>query len=198
MRKLLTGTIVMWAALGCGTALAHEGAVGEGSDIVAVTDVELGHGIEATWGNGEIDLHIPVGVSVVVYGVSGEEMLKADESGTSFANKQSVTWLANTGETPVVSDDAEPEWEQIGTGGLRFHDHRIHFMSSIPENASKGDTLQEWSIPMSVNGEKIDVTGRLVLNVEPAGGSGPVFVWVFVALIVGAGGSWLALRRNRD
>lgn len=185
-------------ALSGGSAMAHDGEVGDGPEIIAVTEVELGSGIEAKWGNGEIDLHVPLGVSVVVYGVNDEEMLKTDEGGNAFANKNSVTWLANTGGTAVVPDGAQPEWEQIGTGGLRFHDHRIHFMSSIPGGAKKGDKLQDWMIPMSVNGERLEVRGELVLNIEPERSSGFPWMWIIgVLVLVVPAGAVLALR-NRD
>jgi hypothetical protein len=72
-------------------------------------------------------------------------------------------------------------------------------MASIPKNASKGDTLQSWSIPMSVNGERIDVTGRLVLNIEPENGGGVPWLWIVGVLIVAVpAGAALALLRNRD
>ena len=192
------GITALFVSFGHGVALAHDGEVGEGTDVVAVSDVELGSGIEAKWGNGEIDIHVPLGVAVSVYGVNGEVMLKLDEGGNAFANKQSVTWLANIGETAVVQEGAEAEWELYGTGGLRFHDHRIHFMSSIPENAKKGDKLQSWSIPMSVNGERIDVTGQLILNVEPGSGGGFPWLWIGGVLILAVPATAFVLLRNRD
>jgi len=200
LRKMLVagGVVASFVSFGHGAALAHDGAVGEGTDIIAVSDVELGSGIEAKWGNGEIDIHVPLGVTVVVYGVNGEDMLKIDEGGNAFANKQSVTWLANTGGTAVVEEGAEAEWEQYGTGGLRFHDHRIHFMASIPDNAKKGDKLQSWSIPMSVNGERIDVTGQLVLNVEPESSGGFPWLWIGGVLVLAVPAAAFMLLRNRD
>jgi hypothetical protein len=130
---------------------------------------------------------------VVVFGVEGEEMLKIDESGTAYQNMNSATWLASMEMSSATKDTepagmnmgaavggalamasatgGDPDWKFLASGGaLRWHDHRIHWMSGeFPKDVAIGDELMKFELPVAIDGEALTLTGALLY----AGGEAP-------------------------
>ncbi len=104
------------------------------------------------------------GNEVLVLGYAREPYLLIDTEGVVFENRRSAATYYNEsrygGDIPDdVDPDAEPDWVQVGDGGAwAWHDHRAHWMSSEPPiGAEPGDTIQEFAIPIRVNGDDVSV-----------------------------------------
>ena len=189
----LAATAALLLPFGANVALAHEGGVGEGTSVKIRLDTKLPTGIQPNLGNGEAELHVEPGITVVVFGVEGEEMLKIDEGGTAYQNMNSATWLASMEMSLATKDtesagmnmgaavgDAsamasatgdEPDWKFLASGGaLRWHDHRIHWMGGeFPKDVAIGDELMKFELPVAIDGEALTLTGALLY----AGGEAP-------------------------
>lgn len=189
----LAATAALFLPFGANAALAHEGGVGDGTSVKIRLDTKLPAGIQPNLGNGEAELHVEPGITVVVYGVEGEEMLKIDEGGTAYQNMNSATWLASMEMSSETKDTesagmnmgaavggasamasatgGEPDWKFLASGGaLRWHDHRIHWMSGeFPKDVAIGDELMKFELPVAIDGEALTLTGALLY----AGGEAP-------------------------
>ena len=182
----IAATAAIFLPFNANAALAHEGGVGEGASVKIRLDTALPAGIQPNLGNGEADLHVEPGITVVVYGVEGEEMLTLDESGTAYQNMNSATWLASVDMSSQSEDTesagmnmgaavsgasamasaagGEPDWKFLASGGaLRWHDHRIHWMGGeFPKDIAVGDELMKFELPVAINGEALTLTGALL------------------------------------
>lgn len=176
----LAATAALFLPFGSNMAMAHEGAVGEGTSITLRLDTTLPAGLDARLGNGEADFHVEPGTTVVVFGVEGEEMLKIDEGGTAYQNMNSATWLASMDMTSQMAGSDATAGDNSGTGadwkflssggGLRWHDHRIHWMGGeFPKDIAIGDELMAFELPVAINGEALTLKGALLY----AGGEAP-------------------------
>ncbi len=88
-----------------------------------------------------------------------------------------------------VASGAAPEWEQIGDEGVvAWHDHRIHWMLDEDPTVGTDGVVQEWELPIVVDGTEVDVSGRLLLQ-------GSVFPWAAVVAVLAAIGAVAAGRR---
>lgn len=87
-----------------------------------------------------------------------------------------------------------------------WHDHRIHWMSTIlppaaKESPGKPQLVFAWSIPLTVGGSQAQVAGRLDY-VPPKGGTDTglivgIALPVGIILLAGAATGLLVLRRRR-
>ena len=179
-------TAVLFLHFGANVARAHDGGVGDGTSVTVRLDTQLPDGIDPNLGNGEAELHVKQGMTIVVYGVEGEEMLKLDEGGTAYQNMNSATWLASMEMSSEMKDtesagmnmgaavggalalsstaDGVPDWKFLSSGGaLRWHDHRIHWMSGdFPQDVAVGDELMAFELPVAIDGEALTLTGALL------------------------------------
>lgn len=127
----------------------------------------------AVFVNGEVDIHLEPGRTVIAIGRDGEPMAKLDEDGNMFANTKSPTWWMNLdedmGQIPADADPtAEPvwEWQQAG-GALSYHEHRIHFMAAaVSPSIADGGDVSTFSLDFIVDDEPVTVTGALVFVPE--------------------------------
>jgi hypothetical protein len=182
----IAATAAIFVPFSANAALAHEGGVGDGTSVTVRLDTTLPAGIQPNLGNGEAELHVEPGMTVVVYGVEGEEMLKIDESGAAYQNMNSATWLASMEMSSEMKDAEsagmnmgaavggaiamasaagnEPDWKFLASGGaLRWHDHRIHWMSGdFPKDVAVGDELMKFELPVAIDGEALTLTGALL------------------------------------
>jgi len=110
-------------------------------------------------------LTVPKGVAAEVPGYEGESYLKIDQDCTTSENQHSMsTWynkdrFGGDASTDLVDNDANPDWKIIGsTCSVAWHDHRIHYMSSIPPiNAEPGDVIVTDSIALTIDGRDVVV-----------------------------------------
>ena len=135
-------------------------------------------------------LAVPKGVAAEVPGYEGESYLKIDQDCTTSENQRSMsTWynkdrFGGDTSTDLVDNDANPDWKIIGSScSVAWHDHRIHYMSSIPPiNAEPGDVIVTDSIALTVDGRDVVVYVESEL-VAPASQL-PTIVGAIVALAV--------------
>lgn len=160
--------------------------------------------VEIMGGDAYLVLRVPPGVQVEVPGYEGEPYLRVLADGTVQINERSpARWLndARYGEgdpnveVPAGADaQAPPDWRHAADGGVyAWHDHRIHWMSpSLPRHvdptAGTPQPVQDWEVPLLVDGVPVTVRGELVWLPGPSP-AGPValvggLVLVMVALAV--------------
>lgn len=156
-------------------ALAHEGAMGDGGPFKIEIATPDPTGVETRWGNGEVEFHVETGVEVVVFGVEKEPMVKVAQDGAMFVNENSPSWWLNQPEGSIpanASAAAEPNWVwKMSGGSMQFHDHRFHFMQgSIPADTQDGDKIFEFGLPVTVNGEALEMRGAFIFDstIDPA------------------------------
>jgi hypothetical protein len=140
-------------------------------DGLRVRSVDLSNGIE---------LRNRTGETVIVYGYEDEPYLLIDNRGV-FENERSPATYLNAsregdGDIPDSADpEAKPKWRRVSGGDtVQWHDHRAHWMSSNDPPAVRADptkthvVLPDWVIPISVDGERVSVTGDLTWTPGPA------------------------------
>ena len=103
---------------------------------------------------------------------------------------------------PNAKPGATPVWKIVDrTGSFQWHDHRIHWMSSIPPkqvtDKSKRTKVFDWKVPMQVGATKTNVTGTLFWQPKPGGGIPAGALIGLVALAVLGLGAVVAVRRRR-
>jgi hypothetical protein len=144
--------------------------------------------VEIRGGDAFLEVTVAPDHEVVVEGYQGEPYIRVLADGTVERNRRSPATVLNEtrfGGTDLpegVDADAEPEWEEVGTGGsYAWHDHRVHGMSPDPPPAEPGEVVFDWEVPLTVDGEALEVRGRLerVATVSPV-------PWIVLAVLVAA------------
>ena len=155
--------------------------------------------VSVVGGDSFLELRVEQGRQVTVPGYGGEPYLRFLPDGTVERNLRSpATYLnedrfaASAAPSDLDADD-EPEWEQVATGGTyAWHDHRIHWMSpDRPPGLEPGDVIQEWQVPLVVDGTDVSVQG--VLRWES-----PVSPLPWIGLIVALAAATALLARRRS
>lgn len=170
------------------------------SEIVAIEPPTGTIEMKVIGGDSFVELEVAEGTEVLVIGYRGEDYLWFAPDGTVLENQNSPSKYTNEerfGGTEVpafASPDAEPEWEQIGSGGRwAWHDHRAHWMQQIrPVGASAGDQILEAVIPLQVDGADVDVT--VISTWQPAASPVPMIVGFLAGLATAAAAWWLRSR----
>lgn len=150
-------------------------------------------------GDSFLELRVEQGREVTVPGYSGESYLRFLPDGTVERNLRSpATYLnedrfAASAAPSDLDPDDEPEWEQVATGGTyAWHDHRIHWMSpDRPPGLDPGDVIQEWEVPLVVDGTDVSIEG--VLSWESPVSPLP---WIGLSVAGAAATALLARRRS--
>jgi hypothetical protein len=154
---------------------------------------------EIVGGDSFLELRVD-GIEVVVHGYGGEPYLRFLPDGAVERNVLSPATYLNEDRQgavdlpPEADDEAEPEWEEVASGGsYAWHDHRIHWMGSQPPaDVARGHQIKRWEVPLRVDDRPVTVEG--VLTYARA-----VAWWPWVLALLGVGAlAWLlgrALRR---
>jgi hypothetical protein len=145
-------------------------------------------------GDSFVELRVQPGTEAVVVGYEGEDYLWFRPDGVVLENQNSPATYLNanryggSGIPATASGDAEPDWEQVATGGYwAWHDHRAHWMQSArPFGLGPGDQILEAVIPVVVDGVDVEVTVVSTWQPEPS----PLPTWsgvlAGVAVVIGA------------
>ena len=157
------------------------------SVIDSVTPDTTGVQVRIVGGDSFIEVNAPPGTTVDIPGYDGEPYLRIDADGRVEQNRlSSATYLNEqrfgAGTIPdLVDSSADPDWETIADGGsIAWHDHRIHWMLQDQPLTPEGGVVQEWSVPLEVDGTPVTVEGRLIIESDQ-------FPWAgLVALAFGA------------
>ncbi|HEY1281784.1 MAG TPA: hypothetical protein VGF22_19035, partial [Acidimicrobiales bacterium] len=105
--------------------------------------------------------------TVVVQGYENEQYLRIDPGGVWENTRSPATYLnrdryARTQPPTEADARAVPMWQQASTGHTaRWHDHRIHWMSTQPPPMVRADPdrphtiIDPWQIPLQVDGSPV-------------------------------------------
>lgn len=142
-------------------------------------------------GDAFLELTVEPGTEVEVTGYDGEPYLRIEPDGRVLQNRRSLATYINqdrygtAGSIPAqVDSSAAPDWEQIGDDGtVAWHDHRIHWMTEQAPGVGADDLVQRWTVPLVVDGDEVEASGRLLLRDDRF--PWPAIVAAAVAALVG-------------
>ncbi len=146
-------------------------------------------------------------VSAVIEGYHGEPFLRFRGGAVATNAASLTTYDATEPLLDTIPTDAGQagvvRWESTGQSGwFRWTDHRISFTGSelpaaVMDDPGTEHVVEEWSIPVTVDGKAGAITGRVVWL--PTEGSQTLTIIGcvgFVALVL-AGALWLALPSRK-
>jgi hypothetical protein len=129
---------------------------------------------------GTIELTYTGPGTLVVIGYESEPYLRIGPNGVERNLHSPATYLNQDRyarvEPPTIADaDAVPEWERVSGGHtVEFHDHRTHWMDTVPPAAVRDDPDREtviydhWQIPLTIDGRALTISGDLVWVPPPS------------------------------
>ncbi len=139
-----------------------------------------------------------IGHEVLVPGYEDEPYLRIDTNGDVFVNDGSATAVLNGDRYGNVDlrnfvRTTDPDWRRVATDGIAmWHDHRSHWMSpKRPAAVDNKGTVQEFIIPLTINGQKTLVQGTLYLREKASVG------WWLLGLIGVVGTALLSIAARR-
>jgi len=195
--------------LGAAPALGHEGNPDFRSEIEAVQPSLPDIDFQVLNYDADMELVDQGGHEVLIYGYEGEPYARILRDGSVQKNQRSPSTYLNEnryGEVQVpksADPKAPPVWKTVDDSGtLRWHDHRMHYMSTgTPpqvKDESKKTKVFDYAIPIAVDGHKGAVDGTLFW-VGPADTSKtPFLIAGAVIVLLGAALVMLTRRRRRD
>lgn len=186
------------------TGQAHGEAGGATAYRSEVTAAPAGVAARILGGDDRLELRRDGAREVLVLGYQGEPFLRLDAEGV-WRNERSLAARladerlpAETALDDPVGETPAPEWRRIGSGTtVTYHDHRVHWMASIPPAAVRAAPderrrLSDWTIAVVVDGTPGAVAGRLDYVPPPRSAAW----WIATAAAV-LGGAALGLRARR-
>jgi hypothetical protein len=143
----------------------------------------LGIVVDVRGGDDRLRLVNSSGSTVVVLGYEDEPYLRFGPHGVDENLRSPAVYLNSDryGKRPVPAaarPHAQPRWQRVaGRPIYEWHDHRIHWMSTVPPPAvqqqpRKSSHLFDWQVPLRVSGQPFAIQGRLDYT-PPPGGSWP-------------------------
>jgi deferrochelatase/peroxidase EfeB/plastocyanin len=192
--------LVGLVGLGAGPASAHSvggsGATNFVTTLDSLSPAVPGLTLKVVENGTKLEIANRSGVDVVVDGYVGDQYLKVGPSGT-FVNTQSPATYLNDdrwGRTPVpsgIDPTAAPVWKKASSDAVfRWHDHRIHWMSTtlpptVRSAPGKAQQISAWTVTLHRDGQVLTATGHLAWVPGPSKvlWFGAVFV-AFVGAVV--------------
>lgn len=166
------------------------------SEIESVTPQPEGASFSIAAGDAFMVIKVREGHTADIPGYSDEPYLRVLADGTVEENQTSPATLLNKSRygdvgSATLDPTLEPQWKVIARNGeVAWHDHRIHWMArTTPATIDADGTIQQWAIDLFVDGEGVEISGRLMLRDEPS------FAWWL--LCIPAGLVALLVRRRR-
>lgn len=182
---------VGWCALP-GTALADPaGPTDFRTTVVGITPATEGIRLSVVGGDSFLRIEVDPGHSVLVLGYDREPYLRIGPDGFVDQNRRSYATYYNEDRfglatiPATVDNDAEPDWERVGSGGAwAWHDHRAHWMGIEPPiGLVAGESLPDQVVPIVVDGTEVAVELRTTLLEQPS--RLPVVAAAVVGLVIG-------------
>jgi hypothetical protein len=164
------------------------------SSIAAVRPRGTALDVRVLGGDDRLRLTNRTGRDLVVLGYEGEPYLDFRPGKGVFQNTRSpavylnLDRLAQTQLPKSVNPRAKPSWSVVAPGNTyEWHDHRIHWMSTIPPPAvakdpSKPQRVFDWTVPMRLNGKRAAISGTLDYAPPGGGGSSTLTIVAWIAL----------------
>ena len=162
------------ALLAVPAAQAHQGNPNYRSVIDGVVPNTPGVKLQVLNFDDRLQLDNRSGKTVTVQGYQREPYARLLADGTVEVNRNSPAYYLNndrtsTGTVPAnAKPGATPDWKIVDrTGRFQWHDHRIHWMSSITPkqvtDKSKRTKVFDWKVPMQVGAHEGGVDRHAVL-----------------------------------
>lgn len=180
--------------------------LGYRSKVVAVKPAVPGVRLRVLFGDDQISLNNGSGKTIVIEGYNGEPYLRFSPDGIYVNNNSPSVYLnldryAKTAPPKSANAKARPKWEKLISGHIwAWHDHRAHWMSTIPppqisSAPRKPHHIWDWKVPATANGKPFFIDGTLDY-VPPPKKAFPVKLAIALATLIGVGMVGLfALRR---
>jgi hypothetical protein len=196
------------ALLAAAPASAHQGNPNYRSVIDAVTPAIPGLKLQVLNFDDRLQLDNRTGKTVLVRGYQNEPYLRVLGDGTVQVNHNSPAFYLNNDRTstgtvpPNAKPGASPDWRVVDrTGSYQWHDHRIHWMSTIPpqqvKDKSKRTKVFDWKVPVQAGTTKASIRGTLFWQPKPGGGI-PAGALIALVALAGLGlGAVVIVRRRR-
>jgi hypothetical protein len=206
--RLVVALSALFALAAAPTALAHQGNPNYRSVIDEVSPKLPGVRLQVLNLDDRLELQNTSGKTVVVKGYQGEPYARVLGDGTVQVNHNSPAFYLNddrtsTGKVPSsASAGATPDWQVVDRAGrFQWHDHRIHWMSTIAPkqvtDKTKRTKIFAWKVPLQVGATSASVNGTLFWA-GTGGGGAPVAAYAGLALVALLGlGAVLVVRRRR-
>jgi hypothetical protein len=185
-----TVIVCLYALVLPAVAFAHGGGSQHGY-VSTVDQIVNAEGVDAqASGDGHFSFIAPAGHTVIVRGYSGEPYLRF-QGGRIEENEIAPTTFINRDEPTPASVDAKaaPQWREVGSGlKWTWHDHRTHWMGSLPPAAIQkapkvSHHVFDWKVDGTVDTRPFAIVGSL--DWAPTK-SGPGYVWIsYLAIAFG-------------
>jgi hypothetical protein len=206
--RLVVALSALLALTAAPTALAHQGNPNYRSVIDGVIPNSPGVKLQVLNLDDRLEVQNTSGKTVVIQGYQGEPYARLLGDGTVQVNRNSPAFYLNdsrtsTGKVPAnAKPGATPNWKVVDRAGrFQWHDHRIHWMSSVPPkqvtDKSKRTKVFDWTVPMRVGARKTSVDGTLFWQPKPGGGIPAGALIALVVLAVAGLGAVFVVRRRR-
>lgn len=179
--QLLFGSAHTPAHLGSGDSVQPRNTV---SRIMSVTPNVKGVRVDIVGGDAFVRVRSQ-NHDVTVTGYQGEQFLHIAADGTVSVNAASLTLALN--KTRYANTDSSgydpktpPVWTVVShSGSYMWHDHRAHWMSPIdPRPSSHGEAVQNFAIPLVVDGNSVTVDGGIYLRTSSR------LWWLIVPMVI--------------
>jgi hypothetical protein len=187
LRRLLVASgialgIVAVPLVPAAPVLAHNGTGGATSDYrVEITGYEgdpTGIDLRVVELGNRVELRRTSASSVIVLGYVGEPYLRLDGSGVAENTSSPAHYLnrdrfASTSPPENLTATTPPTWEQLSTGrSVRWHDHRVHWMSTVPpeavqQNPDSEQLVREDRVDLIVDGRDVSADIRITWLPKP-------------------------------
>ncbi|MEA2382404.1 MAG: hypothetical protein QOH72_2375 [Solirubrobacteraceae bacterium] len=207
LRAVATGAALL-ALLCAAPAFAHQGNPNYRSVIHGLTPAVPGVKLQVLNFDDRLQLDNRTGKTIVVQGYQKEPYARLLADGTVEVNHNSPAFYLNDdrfaqSKVPATAKPtATPAWQVVDrTGTFQWHDHRIHWMSTVAPkqvtDKSKRTKVFDWNVPLQVGRQKASVTGSLFWQPKPGGGIPTGALAALVALAVLGLGVVFVVRRRR-
>lgn len=210
MNARLLAALLVAALVACPAAAGHGDGAARGytSTITSIGPQLPGLDARVLAGDDQLRLRNDTERDLVIEGYDGEPYLRFDADGGVFRNANSPATYLNQeryGDVDVpsaASKDAEPRWERVARGNAyEWHDHRIHWMSTIdpPKVRQAKDQphhVFDWTVPGRAGSEPLAIKGSLDYQPPPKSSFNPILIAPLAALALAGAIFWWARRRN--
>jgi MYXO-CTERM domain-containing protein len=206
--RLIAAVSALIALAAAPAANAHQGNPNYRSVVERVVPKVPGLRLQVLNLDDRLELQNTTGKTVTISGYQGEPYARLLADGTVEVNHNSPAFYLNdartsTGTVPAnAKPGAAPDWKIVDRAGrFQWHDHRIHWMSSIPpqqvKDKSKRTKVFDWKVPVQVGATKGSVDGTLFWAGTDGGGA-PVGAYAGLAAFALLGlGAVVVVRRRR-
>ncbi len=196
-------------------ASAHSAAGSPSSNYVTVLDsvepadpgfrvsvIESGSRLQITWLNGPV---------LIVEGYESDPYLRIGPNGVEENRQSPATYINRTRQgldspPATINPDGPPEWVKVSSRPVaRFHDHRIHYMGSVPpprvvENPRKRQEVQPAFMLAVHRGSLATAPSIISGRVFWVPGPSPMPSYAIaagLAAIIAAVATWAGVRQER-